>query len=127
MNKVEKSILNSIKKNGYPDKKVNLPFQTIFSACKKHGLKLSDVLKSLKEKGILSEIGNEKVLFYAKQEKKADDPTFDSSESNMFKAAMDKVKDMDPKTLNDLKQKVMNMSAEERAELMSKAKDFLKK
>jgi hypothetical protein len=127
MNKVEESILNSIKKNGYPEKKVNLPFQAIFNACKKNDVKLSDVLNSLKEQGVMSDIGNEKILFYSDVKASDSDQGFDFTDSTMFKAAMEKMKGMDPNELDALKQKVMDMSPEERADLMEQAKGFFNK
>ena len=60
---VEKSILNSIEKNGFPEKMVNLPFQAIFNTCKKNGVKLSAVLKNLEKQEVFNEIGTDKILF----------------------------------------------------------------
>jgi len=51
----------------------------------------------------------------------------DPGDSSIFKAAMDKIKGLDPKELASLKDKVMNMSEEERSALLGKAKDFFKK
>ena len=125
MNKISESIIQSIRKNGFPEKKVTLPFQAIFDSCKKNNLKLSDVLKSLETEDILSEIGNDKILFFQKSKQSQSDAGF--TESNIFKAAMDKIKGLDPKELGALKDKVMNMSEEERSALLGKAKDFFKK
>ena len=127
MNRVEESILNSIRKNGFPSKRVALPFQAVFSACKKNGVKLSDVLNSLKEKKVSSEIGNERIVFYAAGEEKTEGSNSNGRDRGFLKAAMDKMKGMDPNELNEIKKKVMNMSPEERADLMRKAKDFFKK
>ena len=68
MNKISESIIQSIRKNGFPEKKVTLPFQAIYDSCKKNDLKLSDVLKTLAEEDIQSEIGNDKILFFKKSE-----------------------------------------------------------
>ncbi|MBT4290271.1 MAG: hypothetical protein HOD92_23340 [Deltaproteobacteria bacterium] len=125
MNKISESIIQSIRKNGFPEKKVTLPFQAIYDSCKKNDLKLSDVLKTLAEEDIQSEIGNDKILFFKKSESAAVEP--DMNDNSIFKAAMDKIKGLDPKELASLKDKVMNMSEEERSALLGKAKDFFKK
>ncbi len=131
MNKVEESIINSINKNGFPEKRVTLPFQAIFNSCKKHEVKLADVLKNLEEKQILSEIGNEKILFYSFEhvlnEAEQSSDSSDGGSNSLFKTAMDKIKQMNPGQLNELRKKVANMSADERAELMKKAKDMFTK
>lgn len=126
MNKVVESILQSIRKNGYPDKKVNLPFKAIFDACKKHEIKLSEVLKLLEEKSVYSQIGNEKILFFSEKS----DAGFSSGENSdnpMFKAAMDQLNKMDPEEVEKMKEKVMNMSEAERAALMEQAKNYFNK
>ena len=119
--------MNSIGKNGFPEKKVALPFQAIFNACKKNAVKLSDVLKSLEQRSVLSEIGNEKILFYAAGEETFENPNSDYRDGNIFKAAMEKIKGMDPKELSEIKNRVLNMSPTERADLLRKAKDIFKK
>ena len=66
-NIVETNIVQILEKNGYPEKKVSLPYKAIFESCKKHEVKLADVLKNLKEqKEIQNEIQDEKILFYSK-------------------------------------------------------------
>ncbi len=124
MNKISESIIQSIRKNGFPEKKVTLPFQAIYESCKKNNLKLADVLKTLETEEIYSEIGNDKILFFQKPEHSKPDKDF--GDSNLFKAAMDKIKGMDPKEVASLKDKVMNMSESERANLLKKAKDYFK-
>lgn len=127
MSATEKSIKNSIIKNGFPEKKVNLPFKPVFEACKKNNEKLSDVLDQLKMEGIMSQIGNEKILFYAPgAENKSDSKTKDTQQ-NMYQAAMDQLKNMDPEQVEEIKKKVMSMSPEEREALMKQAQDFLGK
>jgi len=125
MNKISESIIQSIHKNGFPEKKVTLPFQAIYDSCKKSKLKLSDVLKTLEEEDIHSDIGNDKILFFRKTESATTEQ--DLGESSIFKSAMDKIKGLDPKELASLKDKVMNMSEEERSALLGKAKNFFKK
>ena len=128
MHKIDESIRNSIQKNGFPEKKVNLPFKPVFEACKKNGEKLSEVLERLKYDGILSQIGNEKILFYSPESvKKEEGNQKGAASQNAYQSAMDQLKDMDPKQMEEIKQKVMSMSPEERENLMKHAQDFLGK
>lgn len=125
MSKIDESIKGSIKKNGFPEKKVNLPFKPVFDACKKNGEKLSEVLERLKGDGILSQIGNEKILFFSPESEKKEKKS--SINPNAYQSAMDQLKDMDPKKVEEIKEKVMSMSAEEREALMKYAQDFMEK
>ncbi|MCP4297037.1 MAG: hypothetical protein GY786_15645 [Proteobacteria bacterium] len=133
MSVVENSIIKSIEKNGFPEKMVSLPFRAIFDSCKKHGLKLAEVLNALKEKEVFSDIGEEKILFYREKpdvELKGDG---NSETGNPFglppefmKTAMDQMKNMNPEQLKELKEKVMNMSSQDRSEMLNKAKTMFK-
>ncbi len=125
---VEESILNSIKKNGYPEKKVALPFQAIFKACKKNEVSLSTVLKKLEEQDILNEISDDKILFFSK-EFKAKPTTNKPPEfsEKMVAEAMKKMEDMDPEELEKVKKQVMGMSPEEKNELIKQAKELFSK
>ena len=42
-NQAEESIEHTIRKNGFPQKIVRLPFKAVYDACKNHGTNLSDV------------------------------------------------------------------------------------
>lgn len=124
MHKVDESIKASIHKNGFPSKKVNLPFKPVFEACKKNNEKLSEVLERLKQDGVLSQIGNEKILFYS-PESEADKNRSRASNPSAYQSAMDQLKDMDPQQVEEIKKKVMSMSPEEQQALMKYAKDFM--
>lgn len=127
---VEENILHSLKKNGYPDKRVSLPFQPVFKACKTDGKSLSDVLEKLEEQGIKSKVEGDRILFLSKEHsepsKQEPEPEFDLS-SKIMQDAMKKMKEMDPKELEKLKQQVTNMSPEEKEQMMKQAKEFFKK
>lgn len=127
---VEENILHSIRKNGYPEKRVSLPFQPVFKACKNDEKSLSDVLAGLEEQGIKSKVDGDRILFFDKEWSQPEQPNpefdFDPS-SEMMQEAMKKMKEMDPNELEKLKQQVANMSPEERDEMMKQAKEFFKK
>ena len=60
---VEKSIKQSIVKNGFPDKIVRLPFKALYECCKKNGTGLNRVLKNLKNEQIIGEIQGNHIIF----------------------------------------------------------------
>lgn len=133
MTSVEDSILHSIKKNGYPDKRVSLPFQSVFKACKNEKVALSDVLKKLETDEVFSRIDNDKIIFFSRES--AAESTKDATENSsgfdfsnrMVSEAMKKLEGMDPKEMERLKKQVMDMSPEEREELLKKAQSFFSK
>ena len=55
-NSVEESIKHSIRKNGFPEKIVRLPFKPIYDACKRNGTPLIDVLDRLQKQQIFGKI-----------------------------------------------------------------------
>ncbi|MGK0289196.1 MAG: hypothetical protein ACI86H_000627 [bacterium] len=135
LEKVEQSILNSIQKNGFPDKKVALPFRAIFNSCKNNGVKLADVLKNLKdEESILSDIGEERITFFTKEHKQAAAETEKQSSLNpedlfsgdFMQKAMEGLKDIDPSQFSAVQEKMANMSDEEKANMMKMASEMMK-
>ena len=66
-NQAEESIEHSIRKNGFPQKIVRLPFKPVYDACKNHGTNLSDVLDNLQEKQIFGKIIGNHVEFRSRE------------------------------------------------------------
>jgi len=60
---VEESVKHSIRKNGYPDKKVQLPFRSVYDSCGRNGTSLANVLENLREEGIFGIIKGDHILF----------------------------------------------------------------
>ena len=134
METVIKSILSALEKNGFPEKKVTLPFQAIFKSCKKHETTLSNVLNHLKTSDILHETIGDRILFYhetlspaKKEEKEEGERTDFGISEKAYAEAMEKLKEMDPKEVERIKEQVMNMSPEERADMMKKAQEMFQK
>jgi hypothetical protein len=125
MSNVEESILNSINKNGYPQKKVSLPFQPIFQACKNQDTSLSKVLKNLEAQDVLNEMKDDKIVFYDRNfiSKRPGPDPYDIPE-DLLKEASERLKSMDPAEVERMKKKVMEMSPEERENMMKQAKDL---
>ena len=55
-NQAEESIKHSIRKNGFPEKIVRLPFKPVYDACKNYGTNLSEVLDNLQDQQIFGKI-----------------------------------------------------------------------
>ncbi len=128
MASVEENILSSIKKNGYPEKKVSLPFQAIFKACKDNDVPLSTVLKKLEEQNVLNEISDDKILFFSKDfEAKPTANKPPEFSEKMVSEAMKKMENMDPEELEKIKKQAMGMSPDEQNELLKQAKDLFSK
>lgn len=60
---IEESILHSIRKNGFPEKVVRLPFKPVFDSSKKYGIALKQVLDNLKKQQIFGEISGDHIEF----------------------------------------------------------------
>ena len=139
-NPVADSIKHSITKNGFPGKGVRLPFKPVYDSCKKNGTALADVLDHLKGEDILGAMEGDYIVFRspeqaaeAVQAKKAT-PKEDSGDSSwwsklpgmgdlsgMAKDAMDK---MTPEQLAEVKDRVANMSDEEKKNILNMMSQF---
>ncbi len=128
---VEDNILHSLKKNGFPDKRVSLPFQAIFKACKKENITLSDILTQLEKKDILNSVEGDKIIFFTKEtEKKPEEAKpWEGIDFNneMVKEAMEKLGEMDPSELEKIKQQVNGMTDAEKNEMFKRAKEMFNK
>lgn len=69
---VEEKILNTIIKNGFPRKRVSLPYQSIYNLCKNNNTYLFDVLKNLDKKSIGYIEKENRILFFEKKPQKED-------------------------------------------------------
>jgi hypothetical protein len=128
-NHAEESIKHSIRKNGFPDKIVRLPFKPVYDACKKHGTSLSDVLDKLQDEQIFGKIvGNhvefrsrEKIDFKAPEEKPSDDFSWVKGASNLKgfqSAAKDAMGKMTPEQMAEARQMIENMSDKEKMDIL---------
>lgn len=135
METVVNSILSALEKNGFPEKKVTLPFQAIFKSCKKHETTLSTVLGHLETSDVLHEMVRDRILFYhrtlspaKKEAQESETPGPDPKISEeVYEEAMAKLKNMDPEEIERMKEQVMNLSPEEQADLMKRAQEMFKK
>ncbi|MDJ0763648.1 MAG: hypothetical protein QNJ97_11745 [Myxococcota bacterium] len=135
------TIIDTIKKNGFPDKKVSLPLERVREIADKRGIDLTEVLNTLDEIQIASEITPEKIIFFPKVEEEDNNTpeaapntapfqAFAAEASNAFQsgnlsdamaAASRVLERMSPDQLASVKEMYDNMSEEERAELLKTA------
>lgn len=141
-NPVADSIKHSIQKNGFPEKMVRLPFKPVYDSCKKNDVALADVLDQLREESILGSMEGDYIVFrspekaaeavQAKQAVSKEETSEDSSSwwsklsglgdlSSMAKEAMDK---MTPEQLAEVKERVANMSDEEKKNIVKMMSQF---
>ena len=139
---VADSIRHSITKNGFPEKVVRLPFKPVYDSCKKNGTALADVLDHLKGESILGAMEGDYIVFRSpekaaeavqakeaapKESSGGDDSSWFSKLSGMgdlsgmAKDAMDK---MTPEQLAEIKDRVTNMSEEEKKNILKMMSQF---
>ena len=106
-------ILETLKTNGFPHKRVSLPTDKMFEAADKRGFSFNKVLEELKTlHNVDAEIGAEKIIFSR------------PNQEDMMKQAQEMMAKMDPEELKKLQDMFMNMSPAEKEEIMKKGKDL---
>ncbi len=134
------SIIDNIKKNGFPEKKVAFPLERMYELADQKGINFNKVLETLHAIEIEHQKTPEKIIFYPRP--KAPEPeaaapsnpflgmdfsNLDFSNMDMGKlmsAAQEMMKQMTPEQLASARQMFDNMSNEERAALLRRAEDM---
>ncbi|MCO4756150.1 MAG: hypothetical protein KC478_16835 [Bacteriovoracaceae bacterium] len=115
-------IVKTLNTNGFPDKKVSLPTEKMYEAADNRGLSFNKVMDQMKnDLQIESEIGPEKIIFTKVE------PVQDFSQmgsDDMMKKAQEMMASMDPAELKKAQEALMNMSDDEREELMKKGREM---
>jgi len=125
---VENSIKHCIKKNGFPEKSVRLPFKSIYESCKNHSTPLKEVLANLIQHKIFGTIQGDFIEFRASDNLK-EKPNASNQENNSSKTTMPNMGDlkemaqsymskMTPDQIKELEKTVSNMSEEERGNIL---------
>jgi len=125
---VENSIKHCIKKNGFPEKSVRLPFKSIYESCKNHSTPLKEVLANLIQHKIFGTIQGDFIEFRASDNLK-EKPNASNQENNSSKTTMPNMGDlkemaqsymskMTPDQIKELEKTVSNMSEEERENIL---------
>jgi hypothetical protein len=139
------SVIDNIKKNGFPDKKVSLPLEQLYEAAHRRGINLNKVLETLDGIQIAHTKTPEKIIFYPKDREPAPsekeppagavhgpppgmfaglDPSMleNLDASGLMQAATEMMTRMSPEQLQSLKDMYDNLSDEERAAMIENAK-----
>ncbi len=134
---VEISVKQIIKKNGFPEKIVRLPFKPVYDSCKKSGVGLREILNRLEEEDIIGEIQGDYILFRAPNKRIDSEVSENKPPANEFKnpqgfpdltklsaLGQDYLSKLNPEQINQFRQMMENMSEEEKAKIMELAKNF---
>jgi hypothetical protein len=129
------SVIDNIKKNGFPEKKVAFSLERMYALAEDKGVNFNKVLETLKSIEIEHQKTPEKIIFFPKlktpppQTAPTSNPFLGMDFSKMdigrmMSQAAEMMKHMTPEQLAAAKQMAENMSAEERAELMRQAEEM---
>ena len=129
-NQAEESIKHSIRKNGFPEKIVRLPFKPGYDACKNYGTNLSEVLDNLQDQQIFGKIIGDHVEFCSREKIDFKFPV--SSTENDFSwvkgaasnlkgfqdAAKEAMEKMTPEQMKEIQKTVESMSEKEKQDIL---------
>ena len=133
----EKKIKQTIKKNGFPEKIVRLPFRPVFESCKNLGISLREALNRLEQEDIIGEIQGDFILFRAPNKRISPENLVSRSPINPFQnfqdipgfanlgaLAKDGLSNMSSEQVSYFQKILENLSAEEKEKIMELAKNF---
>ena len=126
---VEDSIKHSIKKNGFPERVVRLPFKAVYESCKRHNTTLKNVLDSLIKDKIVGTIQGDHIEFCSPDSpaSKADTRTQPDNTSwtndlpdleSLKETAQSYMSKMTPEQITEIRKTIENMSDEEKQNIM---------
>ena len=119
MNEFIQHILQTLKNNGFPGKRVSLPTDKMFEVADSKGFSFNDVLAKLKtEQNIDSQIGPEKIVFTQSVQ------AAPANKDDMMKQAQEMMAKMTPEELKKIQDMFENMTPEQKEEIMKKGKDM---
>ena len=116
-------IVSTLEANGFPSKKVSLPTEKMYEAADNKGLSFNAVLEKMKEDlQIEAQIGAEKTVFTKLQ--LSDNPFEGMDQDDMMAKAQEMMGKMSPEELKAIQDQILNMSPEQKAEMMKKGKEM---
>lgn len=129
------SIIDNIKKNGFPEKKVAFPLERMYALAEEKGVNFNKALETLHNIEIEHLKTPEKIIFYPRPKtiKPSEEtpvnpfPEMDFSNMDigkMMSMAAEMMKNFSPDQLAAAKQMYENMSDEERAAMLRQAKEM---
>ncbi|HXH73414.1 MAG TPA: hypothetical protein VNJ08_00510 [Bacteriovoracaceae bacterium] len=115
-------ILQTLKSNGFPEKRVSLPTEKMYEAADNKGFSFNHVLEQLKaDHGIEAQIGPEKIVF---SKAIVEAPFTGMNQEEMIRQAQEMMSKMDPEELKKIQEMFTNMSPEQKEEVLKKGKDL---
>lgn len=119
-------VVNTLEKNGFPNKKVSLPLDQMYRIAYEKGLNFNKVLEFLEAKDIAHTKTNEKIIFEPKSEGEQPQPEFPGAEdpSALFQKAQELMRNMSPEQMEQIGKMYSGLSDQQKQELMNKAKDM---
>ncbi len=135
--KFVQSVIDNIKKNGFPEKKVAFPLERMYEIADEKGVNFNKVLETLEEIQICHKKTPEKIVFFPKKDEpepptapnfmdafpKMDPGMFQNmNPADMMAAASQMMQNLKPEQLESIKKTYENMSDEQRAKLIEQAK-----
>jgi hypothetical protein len=137
------SVIQNIKKNGFPDKKVSFPLEQLYEAASNKGINFNKVLETLDSILIGHVKTPEKIIFYPKDKMPApvENTGFKMEDlsgmlnispddfkglniGDMMSKANEMVNNMNPEQLKSMMGMYENMTDEQKKDLMDKAKEL---
>lgn len=116
------NIESTLRKNGFPDRRVALPLERMYEVAYEKGLNFNKALEILRERNIDHEKTTTKVIFFSPSEvSQTADP---SDLHNMMTQAQEMMKNMSPDELAKIQQLYENMNPAQKEDLMKRAKDM---
>jgi hypothetical protein len=126
---VEDSIKHSIKKNGFPERVVRLPFEAVYESCKRHNTTLKNVLDSLIKDKIVGTIQGDHIEFYSPDNpaSKTDTHTQPDNTSwmnglpdlgSLKETAQSYMSKMTPEQITEIRKTIEKMSDEEKQNII---------
>ncbi len=108
-------ILQTLRSNGFPAKRVSLPTEKMYEAADNKGLSFNSVLDQLRtEHKIEAQIGTEKIIFSQSE----------ANPQDMMKQAQEMMSKMNPEEIRKIQEMFTNMTPEEKEEILKKGKDM---
>ena len=116
MKEFTEKILQTLKTNGFPEKRVSLPTEKMYEAADNKGFSFNQVLEQLKaDHHVEAQIGPEKIIF---------SQVVGTNQEDMMRQAQELMSQMDPEELRKIQEMFTNMSPEQKDEMLKKGKDL---
>jgi hypothetical protein len=128
------NIIDNIKKNGFPEKKVAFPLERMYEVATKRGVNFNKVLETLRSIQIDHQKTPEKIIFFPRAPEPESKPapagpfpgmdgaSFDMDK--MMSMASQMMQNMSPEQLASIQKMYENMSDEDKAALIEQARNM---